>query len=268
MTKAPDIAGLEKSETQFADWLAQQQQNVNAARDQAVKDTSSRATAFIAKGGWKDAKPFANGAFAHVDHSAKWSMDGINKIIDDTVSSLLGGKNPPSPDPSIGGTNKVTVSPDADAAVLMLGGFEGAIALSVKGLVQSVLADVSSSINASTGSSYGTVEPVPGLVVFNAVIESSYSRQDFFNGETILQNVFVFESWFIPSRATDLANYDRAVTDLKTVATADILISKIDALLANLDPSADDYDAKYAKYQGSLKSATQNRDSAKTAAAA
>jgi hypothetical protein len=266
MTMAPAIANLAATDVAFKNWLESQQQALDVASDGLIKDVSARATDFIAKGGWKDAKRVANGVNAEIILSKTWSLDRIDKIIDDTVGKLLSGQSPQQPDPPIGGTN-VTTTPLPDAAASVLAGQKGAIALAVKGLVQSVLSEASSSVNASTGSSYGTVEPGPGLFFFNAVIESSYARKEFFNGETILQLVFVFECWFSQSRLHDLGVYDFIQSCMKIATIADDDINKVNAKIASLDPSADDYDAKYAKYQAILQALSGTRGSALAKAA-
>jgi hypothetical protein len=268
MGKPQDIGDLQKTDAAFKTWFESQQQSINASRDKAVKDNSARAAAFIKAGGWTDAKPFSFGAYGNVDHAKSWSLDGINAIIDDTVNKLLSGQDPPKTDTSTGGIKGAVSNPIPSASMALIAGLAGPIALGIKGLVQSVLSGVTSSLNASTGDGYGSLEPAPGPLVFNACIESSYASRDFFNNETILQNVIVFESWFIASRLKDLATFSKAQAYLDTVAACDIQIDKIDGYIAALDPGADNYTDQLTKYQTCLDAVTKVRDSAKLEAAA
>jgi len=80
------------------------------------------------------------------------------------------------------------------------------------------------------------------------VVENAYSSKSFFSNETIIQNLFLFEVRFsikegkAMSKLSDLQAYENQKQSMRNQLT------KIDAAVEKLDPTADDFLTSLAKF--------------------
>lgn len=232
-----------KANAEFQKYVDAQTAALDGFVTQAQADIAKSIEDYYTKGGWNDAKPLISGTYQHVTTTSEWSLQAVADMISKLQTTMFGGA-------PTQGASAPPQSDDLKEAVAKMGGMEALITSAAFEAIEGVLEAFTSGTQTSVQKKYDVKELAPGLTLFLCVIENQYHRSDFVSDNTIVQNAYVFDTRFSIKQGADIARFDE-MTNLKAQQDAqEAMATKCNALLVALDPAADDYEVKAAKYEG------------------
>ena len=179
--------------------------------------------------------------YRHLTTASEWSLTAVNTMIAQCRDAIFGAKAPP-------GVKQDVPTPEVSNSIKTMTNLNLLIANAAFDVVQGLLVSLGS--KTSTGvSAKSDMKPLaPGLKLFITVLENTYHRQDFFQNDSIVQNVFIFDCRFsvkevkAESKFSDSQYYEDQKTAIRNQMAA--VVKSIE----KLDPTADDYPLLVAKY--------------------
>lgn len=225
----------------FQQYIDQQ----TAALDHVVSEAETKIETSIeqyyAKGGWNDAKPLISGSYQHVSTASEWSLKAVSDMIDKLQTTIFGGE--PTP-----GAKAPEQSKDLKDTVAKMADLELLITSAAFSLIEGVLEAFTSGTQTSIQTKYDVKELAPGLTLFICVVENQYHRKDFLSDNTIIQNAYVFDTRFSIKQGGDVAKFNQMTSLIAQQDALEAIAAKCNAALGDLDPTADDFEVKEAKY--------------------
>ncbi|MBD1945428.1 hypothetical protein H6F50_24280 [Coleofasciculus sp. FACHB-712] len=245
MGKSNTIDQQAKLNADFQKYINDQTTALDTMTTKAQGEIQTTIDTYYKKGNWKDAAPLIQGKYEHLTTESEWSLDNVSKMIEALRGAIFGA-------PAPAGSTAPAQSSDLAANVQKMSDMTLLITSAAFNAIQGIMATFTSGTQTSVQQDFATKELAPGLTLFVCVIENQYHRSDFLNNNTILQTGYVFDTRFSIEQAGELAKFNQVQSLIAEQNTSETLISKFDAALIGLDVTADDYDAKYTKYQGNL----------------
>jgi hypothetical protein len=232
-----------KLNAEFQKYIDDQTAIMNKKSEQAKADIAKAIDTYYTAGKFTDAKPLIAGSYQHLSTFSEWSLQNVEKMITSIRGAIFGGP-PPT------GSTKTTgaQAPDPNA-VTKLASMELVIAAAAFDAIQGILGTITSQTGTDIKMDTQTKVLAPGLTLFICMMENQYSRSDFLTNNTIIQTFYIFETRLSVQQMGNLAAFDEAQENLKTLhgelETARTLIARIDEAISKLDPISDKFDDQY-----------------------
>jgi hypothetical protein len=212
MGSSPSIQQQGQKDKAFNEYVKEQSTVLEAKLGEAEKRMNDRMEAFYKAGGWTDAKPLTQGSYSHLTTASEWSLTHVTDMITAIRGAIFGGTAPPAagvneqpPQPGKGAT--IETPNAALTAMAAMEGMDLLIADAAFQAIQGILTTFTSKTSTEIASDYVQKDLIPGLSLFVTVMENMYHRSDFFTGETIIQNFYIFDARFSVSRGADIAKF-------------------------------------------------------------
>ena len=200
MGKAPSIAELEKSESDFRDYLLKLEKQLEAKSADSQAQLKAQIDAFYKDSHFTDAQVVTSGLNYDFMQEKSFSLDNLKTIVDAISKAVFSGASAPK------GTdvNGKAVAAATDALGPTVGEMAN-LELYIAGKVFDVLSDVMLSFGTSTELKFSSsVESKPlgyGLQMFTAVSVDSYHSTAFFNDEYIYEYLYIYSVQFSVQQA-------------------------------------------------------------------
>lgn len=188
-----------------------------------------------------DDNSLISSTYQHLTTVDEWSLQSVNNVISQCRTAIFGGKLP-------SGAKQDAPKADVTTAIKAMANLDLLIANAAFDAVQSLLSSVGSSTETNITVKSDIRPLAPGLTLFITVAENSFHRKDFFTDKTIVQNLFIFDARFsikegqAVSHLSDLQAYENQKQSFRTQ------LQKVDSSVEALDPVADDYLDRLAKF--------------------
>ncbi|MCD9030384.1 hypothetical protein LDO32_01370 [Luteimonas sp. Y-2-2-4F] len=181
--------------------------------------------------------------YQHLTTVDEWSLDALDAAISRCRTAIFGGRLPD-------GATGDTPTPDVSAAIKAMANLDLLIANAAFDAVQSLLRSAGSRTETSVFAKSDVRPLAPGLTLFIAVVENSFSRKDLFRKGTIVQNFFIFDARFSIKEGQAVSQFNdlRAYEDQKQSFREQL--RKIDNIVMELDPTLKNYLTQLARYTG------------------
>ncbi|CAK7014462.1 hypothetical protein [Saezia sanguinis] len=232
MGKSNSIEQQQKSNQAFQEYV----NSMNNEMNKHLAEAKSAIDALITNHykPYPDKAELIVGEYSHLATVSEWSLGSVNKILDACRNAIFGAQAPD-------GTQKGTDDKKVDASIAELKSRELLIANAAFDVVQSTLSTIGSSSSTSITTKTDAKAIAPGMMLFICVMENSYNRKDFFAGETIVQNMFVFRVYYSikegesVSKLNDLQAYENQKAAFRS------LLKQNDEKVASLDVTSDNF---------------------------
>jgi hypothetical protein len=258
MGHSPTIEQQGQKDAAFQKYVDEQTTALNKKSGEAETTMTARMDKFYKQGGWEDAKPLTQGSYQHLTTASEWSLTHVSDMIDAIRGAIFGGAAAPSAtDPNskltqIGKGTVTDTAPPALTAMAAMAGIDLLIASAAFDAIQGILTTFTSKTSTEIVSNYTQKDLVPGLSLFVTVMEDMYHRSDFFSGETIIQNFYIFDAKFSVSRGADIAKFHMLETLINQQVAIESQANKMSERIAALDVNRTDYEAAFEKLTQTL----------------
>jgi|GEM_PF-7077775 hypothetical protein len=258
MGHSPTIEQQGQKDAAFQKYVDEQTTALNKKSGEAETTMTARMDKFYKQGGWEDAKPLTQGSYQHLTTASEWSLTHVSDMIDAIRGAIFGGAAAPSAtDPNskltqIGKGTVTDTAPPALTAMAAMAGIDLLIASAAFDAIQGILTTFTSKTSTEIVSNYTQKDLVPGLSLFVTVMEDMYHRSDFFTGETIIQNFYIFDAKFSVSRGADIAKFHMLETLINQQVAIESQANKMSERIAALDVNRTDYEAAFEKLTQTL----------------
>jgi hypothetical protein len=258
MGHSPTIEQQGQKDAAFQKYVDDQTTALNKKSGEAETTMKTHMDAFYKQGGWDDAKPLTQGSYQHLTTTSEWSLTHVSDMIDAIRGAIFSGAAAPSatdPNSKLTQIGKGTITetpPPALTAMAAMAGMDLLIASAAFDAIQGILTTFTSKTNTEIVSDYTQKDLVPGLSLFVTVMENMYHRSDFFTGETIIQNFYIFDAKFSISRGADIAKFHMLETLINQQVAIESQANKMSERVAALDVDRSDYEAAFEKLEKTL----------------
>ncbi|WP_024890343.1 hypothetical protein [Luteimonas huabeiensis] len=241
MGKSNSIEQQQRENQAFNDYVEKMRRDLDEQLAKEQKALAGRIEAHYRN--YRDDNSLIASTYQHLTTVDEWSLDSVNAAISRCKTAIFGGQLPD-------GATRDTPTPEASAAIKAMANLDLLIANAAFDAVQSLLRSAGSRTETSVFAKSDVRPLAPGLTLFIAVVENSFSRKDFFRNKTIVQNFFVFDARFSIKEGQTVSQFNdlRAYEDQKQSFREQL--RKIDDIVMDLDPTQDDYLTQLARYSG------------------
>jgi hypothetical protein len=242
-----------KENERFQKYVEAETAHLSKTAGEAQTAMGAEMEAFYKKGGWSDAKPLTSGSYQHQATASDWSLDHVTKMIEAVRGAVFGG--PPAPSQSepgavlaLDGKGTTTEKPSAAASALsVMAGMEALITNAAFTAIEGILTAFTSESHSDIVKQSKQTELVPGMSLWVTVMENMWQRSDFFSGELIIQNFYIFSASFSDQRGAAIAKFNVLQTLIDEQAAMEAQVKALDGVITNLDVTRDDYEGALSK---------------------
>lgn len=246
MGKSNSIQQQEVKNTQFQEYVTKMNSDMDARQEALQRELEEMEKKHYES--ISDKTLLLEGRYSHLTTVSEWSLKSVSAIIDSCSKALLGMKKS-----APAGSKIEEIDEKTSESITAIKERERYIANEAFSVVQAIVGSFNSSTSTSIEKKTDAKPIAPGMTLFIGVENNSFSSQNFFSNETIIQTIFVFKVCYSiqegkrQSALSDLQVYeDQKERYRKT-------IEKLGQKEMELDIEADDYLEKFNQLEDTVK---------------